>query len=410
MTVKEITSVGILELFQDILSINKRMQELTVKSGSPEPNEKARLTDKASYLLDQCRVTFEITDATYFDVITFKSFGDIEILTQVRKQSPFSESYDLEFTHPDLYQFFKESDAILSEIAKANPPLASQITQIGTIKLHVLLTIRGTSILSLFNGFMEDYIYKFFGYKDTMNEEEDIPKIHGYIYSVFTELVIKRSQQNGIKKGLVEDFLINKKFFSFVNDTEVGNIVTPAKIIYPEGSITFFTKDPNTVYKDIEKFNKYLEKRTVYTDENLKDISVIFCCCSDMINFLMFKAENPIHAEIIAEEPIDVIYGKERKYKVTPEFDITFGVRYKNLNEHNKKFKEILKQDHSKYALSLPYNIYNMIQCGIRTKYLVEVRLSEYKYQVKQVERSRQLVSQMVDGLRSIDALLFSNK
>ena len=166
----------------------------------------------------------------------------------------------------------------------------------------------------------------------------------------------------------VLDGLAGKKFFSFLSDSNDKNDVSVAKVIYPDGSITFFTKASNTVYEEVNKFSS--------SNVKADDLDVFVCCCTDIIDYLGFKLGNKLDASIVAVEPIDVVYNKERAYSVNDNVNSAFNVRCNQLLQHNKSFKEIIKKDKSIYGLSLPYNIYNMITCGTRIKYLVKVKMT----------------------------------
>ena len=74
MIIQSIKSIGLLELFNDILSVNKSMEKMS-KDKDNSSNEKARLTDKASYLLDQIYIVLEINDISYFDANIIKTIG-----------------------------------------------------------------------------------------------------------------------------------------------------------------------------------------------------------------------------------------------------------------------------------------------------------------------------------------------
>ena len=366
MIIQSIKSIGLLELFNDILSVNKSKEKMS-KDKDNSSNEKARLTDKASYLLDQIYIVLEINDISYFDANIIKTIGDVKVLGVSKGISPFSSTYDLRLSHPDLYNYLLESHGILESLGQVDKLTSLKLTPVGTIKLNARVIIHGTGILNVFGGFLEDFLYKYYGSEEVLTEKH-LETIHGHIYKNFLDLVMKRSQQDGIKKGLIEDYLIQKKFFSFLSDSNDKNDVSVAKVIYPDGSITFFTKDSNTVYEEVNKFSSSKSK----TD----DLDVFVCCCTDIIDYLGFKLRNRLDANIVAVEPIDVVYNKERAYSVNNNVNSAFNVRCNQLLQHNKSFKEIIKKDKSIYGLSLPYNIYNMITCGTRIKYLVQVKMT----------------------------------
>ena len=170
MIIQSIKSIGLLELFNDILSVNKSMEKMS-KDKDNSSNEKARLTDKASYLLDQIYIVLEINDISYFDANIIKTIGDVKILGVSKGISPFSSTYDLRLSHPDLYNYLLESHGILESLGQVDKLTSLKLTPVGTIKLNARVIIHGTGILNVFGGFLEDFLYKYYGSEEVLTEK-----------------------------------------------------------------------------------------------------------------------------------------------------------------------------------------------------------------------------------------------
>lgn len=389
MIIDNIIFSGFKEFVTELLGIDNYYYEKGLSNKDKGLDGRVRLGNNQESILDQIVITFVLSDVTLLDIDTISSFAsEVALLPQDTsseidgvniqyKKNPFSSVINLSVV-PDVLRYTDEASSIFHEIKKRNQSLAIQLSPIGCFKFKAVAYFRGLTILSLFNGFIENFIYTHF---DSI-EDADILNVSGAeVYKNFVSIYTKRFYQESTKSSLIEDFMIYDKYFSYITkDYENNPTVSLAKVIHPVGEINFFGDiTPDKLQSQISMFRSGLDDKTV----SEKNTNIYFVCSSDFFTFLTIKncAEN---LRVTAFEKFDILYSDTSyRFPLNAHDRSTYEVRINMMLHHNKEARNIVLNDKSdkdfvsKTNLSDPSLRYGMILSGQQIKYLLKVNLSD---------------------------------
>lgn len=389
MVVDNIIFSGFKEFINELISIDQYYYEKGLSNKDKGLDGRVRLGNNQESVLEQIIITFMISDLSLLDLNIISSFAsDIRLMKSGPSNendgfniqygpSPFSSVINLEGV-PDILRYAEESHNIYKEIKKKSPALAIQVSPIGCFKFKALVYFKGLNILSLFNGFIENFIYSHFEPNDSYDEK--MKTVGGEIYKSFVSLFTKRYYQESTKSSLIEDYMIYDKYYSYIKKDYGNSNVSLAKVIHPCGEVNFFgDSTAGKLQEELSMFRKAIESEV--TDK--KTTSLYFACCSDFFTFLVLKnfVKN-IH--IVDFEKFDILYSDTSyRFPLNAYEKSTYEVRINMMLHHNKEARNIVLNDKSdekftsKTNLSDPSLRYGMILAGQQIRYLVEVNLDD---------------------------------
>ena len=422
MIVDDIIFSGLREFIKELFEIDQYYYEKGLSNKDGGIDGRVRLGNNQASVLEQIMVTFKLSDLTLLDLDVISSFASSVSLINPNgpgftslnaptnkcvnihyKKSPFSSVVDLSGV-PDVLRYTEEAFNNYNEIKKTNHYLAIRLSPIGCFKVQAIAYFKGLDILSLFNGFIESFIYSHF---DNIESYDDKMKtVAGEIYRNFISIFTKKYYQEATKSSLIEDYMIYDDYYSYVNKDYSAPSVSLAKVIHPCGRIDFFGNSSNEMTDQLSMFRKKYDDRIATKDTTY----LYFACSTDFFTFLTLKtcAKN---IKIVGFEKLDILYSDTNyRFPLSMHDKSTYEVRINMMLHHNKEARNIVLNDRSDKEfvsntnLSDPSLKYGMILAGQQIRYLIEVALENTSY-ITLKQNTPRLLNSNLDVLTVIDKI-----
>ena len=367
MKISEIREVGLRDFIKDLLAIDKEFASHGKSSGEGDVLQRVRLTDKASYILKQVKVDFILTELTLPDIDVIKSFcSNMYINKYVANKGRYAIDKEHENEIPDVFTAMKETVASSHTIEATNKDAAHYILPIGVYKYSARASFSGNALINLANGFLENSIYNIFNSDDF---EANLKYLYGEFVLSFMNKYHKGYELNVMKKGLIEDYLMDKYYFSYMKD-EVG--VKIAKVEYPDGIINFLGATSESLNEDISKFRKRFDDN-IY--EYMRYSKIYFIISSHLPTYYILKNMTEC-TDVVAEIPRQIVLNEIPAIKISTNEIPIIGARINssvaNIVSAIKAIENSDKYRHQVY-------IDNLQMCGKHNTYLMTFPLSPEK-------------------------------
>lgn len=368
---------GVVELFRKLLDIDYSFSQKGKSDQSSTTSEgRVQLGANANSILSMISANFVFDQMTFFDIETMKAMAtSVEAMDLQFPLNPMPcELSTIEEAVPDLFNYIKETNSVLTSL-KSNTKYEDikLLYPIGCFKFKAIVSFRGKDILLLFNGFLENYLYsKFKTCTDVTNEAESIIKRD--TLKNLMDSFMKNSYQASQKPSLIEDFIIQKEFYSYIKNTD-KYAFSLGSISYPGEDIRFYGGSSATTLQ-LTNFKKFIKEDSGLTGET--NTILTFGVISNIHIFMILKLFGKSF-KIIANQKYDILYS-DTKYqiKIDPEIQSQYGLRINSMLNHNTECRNIVIHDvNTSTNLSHPSSRYGMILTGQKIKYLIQISVSE---------------------------------
>ena len=364
MVIKEIYMDNLITVFNNVLDLNRNRKR---------DSENIVLTDKSDEYLSSVSVVFTMEDLTYFDLLFISKISysinnikftnlDLNIFgnnsRDIRNSDDKIDSYINEYRNiiEDVINKTKDHD---EENKKLVLNKINQITPIGAYKFSANVVFTGITIKGLFKGFLEKTLYSICD-NDFLGKPQK-EKLLQTIYLNFIELYNSSFYKYTNKKGIIEDFLMENKYFSFIE--RYNTTATVARIEYLNDSVNFFNTTPDKLKDSIALIN---------TNSNIDYSSMYtyYACSSDIKTFLDILTIDK-KVEIIYYESFNRLYhDKEMKIDISNTILDRFEVTINKNIDHNLELRDVVK--------NIEYTaLYNMILQSQYIKFLIKTPIDK---------------------------------
>lgn len=346
---------------------------------------RVQLGANSSSVLSNIQMTFEFADMTLFDIETMKKIStDVYVVNTHYSYNPTQFNItELAKALPDISNYIQESSNVLSDIAKDNITDGQLLYPIGCFKFDVIVSFRGKDILMLFNGFIENYIYSNFKRSNDLLDTETVENIvKRDTLKVLMTTFMKVSYQSSQKPSLIEDYLIERDYFSFISKNNKIKVnrnnkytVSIASVLYSSGLIKFYGTNSETLNDELTRFR---QKRIFDMGMFSNNVMITFGITSNMLIFFILKLFGT-GFNIIANQKYDIPFSDTNySFLVNSNTQKKFEIRINSLINHNNECRKIVIKDvNTSTNLSHPSNRYGMIFTGQHIKYLIQVTASD---------------------------------
>jgi len=364
MVIKEIYMDNLITVFNNILDLNRNRKR---------DSENIVLTDKSDEYLSSVSVVFTMEDLTYFDLLFISKISysinnikftnlDLNIFgnnsRDIRNSDDKIDSYINEYRNiiEDVINKTKDHD---EENKKLVLSKINQITPIGAYKFSANVVFSGITIKGLFKGFLEKTLYGICD-NDFLGKPQK-EKLLQTIYLNFIELYNSSFYKYTNKKGIIEDFLMENKYFSFIE--RYSTTATVSRIEYLNDSVNFFNTTPDKLKDSIALIN---------TNSNIDHSSMYtyYACSSDIKTFLDILTIDK-KVEVIYYESFNrLYYDKEMKINISNTILDRFEVTINKNIDHNLELRDVVK--------NIEYTaLYNMILQSQYIKFLIKTPIDK---------------------------------
>ena len=355
---------NLITVFNNILDLNRNRKR---------DSENIVLTDKSDEYLSSVSVVFTMEDLTYFDLLFISKLSysinnikfthlDLNIFgnnsRDIRNSDDKIDSYINEYRNiiEDVINKTKDHD---EENKKLVLNKINQITPIGAYKFSANVIFTGITIKGLFKGFLEKTLYSICD-NDFLGKPQK-EKLLQTIYLNFIELYNSSFYKYTNKKGIIEDFLMENKNFSFIE--RYNTTATVARVEYFNDSVNFFNTTPDKLKDSIALIN---------TNSNIDHSSMYtyYACSSDIKTFLDILTIDK-KVEVIYYESFNRLYhDKEMKIDISNTILDRFEVTINKNIDHNLELRDVVK--------NIEYiALYNMILQSQYIKFLIKTPIDK---------------------------------
>lgn len=422
MIIEKISESGLFNLFKEIISIDNYYAGKGKSDQTNDLDGRVRLGNNVSALLDSISVSIKLKDLTLFDLYTLSqmtqffdySFDGIGFNT-------FGNSIDIN-EYPDIKHYINETKSVINPIDVKEMGLKEKDSffPIGLFKYTAIIHFRGMNILSLFDGFMEKFIYANIKLDNNKVSEESVKITYQTIYKKIMDLFLQISYKNANKSSLIEDFIINKDVYSYVqNSYEKDRIISPYKIVCPGSSVTFFgVTDTNKLIDDINGFREYAN--TIESSDN--DFYFYFGCSTSIKYFLELYTlldSYTMESKIVDHQKFDILFSDtDYRLHIPSKIEKTYGTRINLMLNHNTESRNLIMAGKKVNVANHPANKYGLIISGQRIKFILRINLKDiknldkkrkdYGTQMFEGNRTKELLYEAVDLSKSIWKHIFN--
>nr|DAF63264.1 MAG TPA: hypothetical protein [Myoviridae sp. ctXXl13] len=364
MIIKEIYIDNLINVFNNLLDLNRNR-----KRGS----ENIVLTDKSDEYLSTMSIVFTMEDLTYFDLLFISKLSyiinnikftglDVNIFGKnshtIRNADEKIDNYITEYQNIIEDVMIKSKDHN-EENRKLILNKINQITPIGAYKFSANVIFTGITIKGLFKGFLEKTLYGICD-NDFLGKEQK-EKLLQTIYLNFTELYNSSFYKYTNKKGVIEDFLVENKYFGYIE--RYDTTATIARVEYFNDSVNFFNTTP-------EKLNDQISLINLYDNIDHSSMYTYYACSSDIKTFLDILTVDK-KVEVVYYESFNRLYhDTEIKMDISDTILDRFEVTINKNIDHNIELRDTVK--------NIEYTaLYNMILESQHIKFLIKTPIDK---------------------------------
>lgn len=408
MQIKEIYYSGVKEFIKDLLEIDEYYYSKGKSNKEKSMDGRVRLGNNQSSILNQMIISIYLNDVSLLDLFILRGMTSHIRIQQLETLNghPFSKSIVLDGL-PDILRFVKESNTINTLIKADDPNLVNKLRPVGLYRMSVFIDFVGVDVLSLFNGFLENYVYTHFEQPSDIDDENKIKEMGGELVKNCYSSFLTKFHQEAHKSSLIEDFIIHRDFYTYMKKDYATPVnVELSKIGYPGGAIHFYgQKDATSLMTEVSMFR-------VMKNNDIAHISntyLFMTGCLDFYSFLLlYSCVKGI--DVIAYESFDILYSDDSfQFPLSKAIKSKYDIRINMMLAHHKECKNIVINDKStdKYTsktnLSHPSQRYGMILSGQLIRFVIKINMNELD-QYKVLTNSLPS-DQLVEFLRKSNAL-----
>lgn len=383
MIIEKITDLGLFNLFKEIISIDQYYASKGKSDQSSQLDGRVRLGDKINAILDSITISLHLKDLTLFDLYTLNQISPHhDYWYDGIGFNVFGQSVDIN-GYPDIKHYINETKSVMNGIKSEymDKNMKELFYPIGLFKYAGIIHFRGINILSLFDGFLEKFIYSNIKLENNEVSEKSVEITYQTIYKNFMDLFMKISYKNANKSSLIEDFIINKDIYSYIPlsyekefDFNIYKITCPNADV----SINFFGTD------DVKKINTSIQKISEYNEKinfNCDDFDFYFCCSLSIRAFLeLYKSlKTYVHkSEIIDHQRFDILFSDTNyKFNIPHDAEKVYGTRINLMLNHNTECRNLIMSGNKINVVNHPINKYGMIISGQKIKFIIRMNLRD---------------------------------
>ena len=235
MQIKEIYYSGVKEFIKDLLEIDEYYYSKGKSNKEKSMDGRVRLGNNQSSILNQMIISIYLNDVSLLDLFILRGMTSHIRIQQLEalNDHPFSKSIELDGL-PDILRFVKESITINTLIKADDPNLVNKLRPVGLYRMSVFIDFVGVDVLSLFNGFLENYVYTHFEQPSDVDDENKIKEMGGELVKNCYSSFLTKFHQEAHKSSLIEDFIIHRDFYTYMKKDYLNPVnVELSKIGYP---------------------------------------------------------------------------------------------------------------------------------------------------------------------------------
>lgn len=406
MIIEKISDSGLFDLFKEIILIDNYYASKGKSDQSSDMDGRVRLGNNISALLDSVSVSIKLKDLTLFDLYTLSQMTRfIDYSFEEIGFNVFGNSVDIN-EYPDIAHYINETKSVILPISTNDMTEKEKqsFIPIGLIKYKALIHFRGMNILSLFDGFLEKFIYTNIKLDNNDISEESVKITYQAIYKKIMDLFLQISYKNANKSSLIEDFIINKDVYSYIQKSyEKTRIVSPYKIVYPESSVTFFgVTDTHKLMDNIKK----IQKKYANSFDSSDDFYFYFGCSTSILNFLqLYLSLNSytVDSKIVDHQKFDILFSDtDYRLHIPNKTEKTYGTRINLMLNHNTESRNLIMSGKKINVANHPANKYGLIISGQRIKFILRISLKDIKNLDKIREKNG---TKMINGIATKELL-----
>lgn len=373
---------GLLDLFKDIYELDS---EYSLKGKSDQTSTssdgRVQLGANSDSVLSMTSANFLFDNVNIFELDAMKSMStSIEVIDEPKfTYNPTDiDTPSLEKSLPDIFNYIKECKSIFEDLAKDNIEDARSIYPIGCFKFKVIVSLRGKDILLLFNGLIENYLYSTFKSKDELLQDDAESIIKRDTLKAFMSNFMKYTYQASQKPSLIEDFLIQEKYYAYIKTPPIKYTFSLASISHGFDNIMAYGYNGNSLSTKVELLKKSISEDKEISVSSANNVMLTFGVSSNILTFMMLKLFG-INFKIIAHQKYDILFSdKDNMFYINGETRTRYGVRITSMIKHNIDCRNIALNDvKTESNLSHPTTRYGMILTSQQIKYLIQIPISK---------------------------------
>ena len=380
MKIESIKHNGLIDLFDMMISL-KNVKSRDETSSYDDETMINVFGAKQEMMMNNIQVIIKVKEATFFDIEILNRICDSILIQSIAHRTlPFSHEDEtnvlnnLMVSHPDLHEYIKKNIALTvnllnneSETIREN---AFCISPIGCIYTNCTCVLSGMNVITLFNGFVDNFVFK--NFKSIEELHEKIHFIEDTIYKNFLMKFCSTFSGYYERKAFTVDYLNRYNYFRFIPKTNENYF-----------AIESIRSSNHTIHMLGEKIkveNVMKEISEYKMDYNESTEVFYYVCDFDIISFLLIKIlfnhkYSPF--KIICHESIDDLYSQTDLNLNTnlSEYLNEYAVRVSTILSKNIEMRRICSLDKSKLNLSSVLNRYGLILVSQKIKFLMRVDL-----------------------------------